>query len=135
MGEEPALEGQVEVSAGSDPVGEVEGELMHVRATLRPAGATKCGFVVRGTEVAYDVAGRKLTCLDKAAPLSPIDGTIRLELLVDRTSIEIFANDGEVYMPMGIVPPENNKSIRILAEGGPVKIESLEIHHLKSAWP
>jgi sucrose-6-phosphate hydrolase SacC (GH32 family) len=126
---------QVEVSPGSNPVGEVEGELLHVRATLRPAGATKCGFTVRGVEVAYDVAGRKLTCLDKTAPLTSVDGTIHLELLVDRTSIEIFANDGEVYMPMAAIPPENNKSLRVLADGGPVKVESLEIHHLRSAWP
>jgi len=126
---------QVEVSPGGEPVGAVEGELLHVRATLRPAGATKCGFVVRGTEVSYDPAGQKLTCLDKSAPLSPTDGTIRFELLVDRTSIEIFANDGEVYMPMGIIPPANNRSIQVLAEGGPVKVESLELHHLRSAWP
>ena len=39
---------EVEVSAGSDPVGAIEGELLHVRATLRPAGATRCGFAVRG---------------------------------------------------------------------------------------
>jgi len=125
----------VEVSEGNDPIGKIEGELMHVRATLRPAGATKCGFVIRGTEVAYDVAGRKLTCLDKTAPLSSIDGAIQLELLVDRTSIEIFANDGEVYMPMAVIPPDDNKTLRVLVEGGPVKVESLEIHELKSIWP
>ena len=125
----------IEVTAGADPIGAIEGELLRVRATLRPAGATKCGFTIRGTEVSYDPAAGKLTCLDKSAPLSPVDGAIQLELLVDRTSIEIFANDGEVYMPMGIIPLESNKALRILAEGGPVKIESLEIHHLKSAWP
>jgi len=126
---------QIEVSPGGDPVGSVEGDLLHVKATLRPVGATKCGFVVRGIEVAYDVAAGKLTCLDKSARLSPVDGVIRLELLVDRTSIEIFANEGEVYMPMAVIPPADNQSTRILVEGGPVKLETLEIHPLKSAWP
>jgi len=126
---------EVEVSPGDNPIGAVQGELLHIRATLRPAGAAKCGFVVRGTQVAYDPAADKLTCLDKSASLSPVDGAIRLELLVDRTSIEIFANDGEVYMPMGIIPPANNKATRVLAQGGPVKIDTLEIHHLKSVWP
>ncbi|HQI28368.1 MAG TPA: GH32 C-terminal domain-containing protein, partial [Sedimentisphaerales bacterium] len=102
---------------------------------LRPSGATKCGFVVRGIEVAYDPTAQRLTCLDKSAPLSPVEGAIRLELLVDRTSIEIFAHEGEVYMPMGIIPPATDKSIRVLAEGVPVKIESLEIYPLKPAWP
>jgi fructan beta-fructosidase len=126
---------QIEVSPGGDPVGSVEGDLLHVKATLRPVGATKCGFVVRGIEVAYDVAAGKLTCLDKSARLPPVDGVIRLELLVDRTSIEIFANEGEVYMPMAVIPPADNQSTRILVESGPVKLETLEIHPLKSAWP
>ncbi len=126
---------QIEVSPGSDPVGSVEGDLLHVKATLRPSGATKCGFVVRGIEVVYDPTAQRLTCLDKSAPLSPVEGTIRLELLVDRTSIEIFAQEGEVYMPMGIIPPATDKSIRVLAEGAPVKIESLAIYPLKPAWP
>ncbi len=125
----------VEVSAGKDPIGPVEGELMHIQATLRPAGATKCGFTIRGTEVTFDVAAGKLACLDKTSPLSPVDGVIRLELLVDRTSIEIFANDGEVYMPMGVILPDENQSIRIIAEGGLVKVESLDVHLLRSAWP
>jgi len=125
----------VTVSPGSDPVGEVEGDLLHVRATLRPAGATKCGFAVRGTEVAYDVAAGKLSCLDKTAPLSAVEDAIRLELLVDRTSVEVFANDGQVYMPMAVTPRDDDKTLRILAEGGPVKVESLEIHRLRSAWP
>lgn len=47
---------------------------------------------------------------------------------MDRTSIEIFGNEGEVHMPMGIIPSADNQSTRVLAEGGPVKLESLEIH-------
>lgn len=125
----------VTVSAGNDPVGEVEGELLHVRATLRPQGATKCGLVVHGTDIAWDAMSGNLSCLDKTASLSPTDGALRLELLVDRTSIEIFANDGQVYMPMAVTGPQGNKSLRILATGGPVKVESLEVHRLRSVWP
>ena len=61
--------------------------------------------------------------------------SIRLELLVDRTSIEIFANDGQVYMPMAVTRPQDNKSLRVVATGGPVKVQALEIHRLHSAWP
>ncbi|MEN6424324.1 MAG: GH32 C-terminal domain-containing protein, partial [Phycisphaerales bacterium] len=69
------------------------------------------------------------------APLLPTDGVIRLELLVDRTSIEVFANDGQVYMPMAVTGPQDSQSLRILATGGPGKVESLESHRLRSAWP
>ncbi len=125
----------ITVSPTNDPVGPVEGDLLRVRATLRPDGATKCGFVVHGTEVAFDVATGTLSCLDKKAPLSPTEGAIRLELLVDRTSIEIFADDGRVYMPMAVTGPEGDKTLRILATGGSVRVESLQIDHLRSSWP
>jgi len=41
--------------------------------------------------------------------LKQVDGKIHLELLVDRTSIEIFGNDGRVYMPIGVILADNSK--------------------------
>ena len=123
------------VPMGRNPIPGVEGELFHIRAALRTDGVKKLGFVVRGTEVAYDVSEQRLSCLDKTAPLSPVEGVVRLELLVDRTSVEIFADEGRIYMPMGVTLPDDNKSLNILAEGGPGKIESLEVHALRSIWP
>ncbi len=125
----------ITVPMGRSPIPGVEGELFHIRATLRTDGVEKLGFAVRGTEVAYDVGEQRLGCLDKTAPVSPVEGVVRLELLVDRTSIEIFAGDGRVYMPMGAILPEDNRSLHILAQGGPVKVQSLEVHYLRSIWP
>jgi len=122
------------VPVGITPLPGVEGELFHVRAVFRPGGAGKVGLVVRGTEVVYNASEQQLSCLDKTAALSPVDGVVRLELLVDRTSIEVFGNDGRVYMPMGVIPPDNNQSLRILTEGGSAKFDALEIHHVRSVW-
>jgi len=59
---------------------------------------------------------------------------IRLELLVDRTSIEIFGNDGRVYMPMGVILADNPESLEIFSEGGNTRIRSLEVYELDSVW-
>jgi len=119
---------------GKSPVPEIEGELFHIRAAFKVGDAKRVGFVIRGVEVAYDVTGQRLTCLDKTAPLSPVDGVIRLELLVDRTSIEIFANDGLVYMPMGVIPRDDDKSLQMFAEAGPLHVDTLDVRPLRSAW-
>jgi sucrose-6-phosphate hydrolase SacC (GH32 family) len=119
---------------GRNPIPGVEGELLHIRAAFRPGDAKKVGFVIRGAEVAYDVKEQRLTCLDKAAPLPLMDGVVRLELLVDRTSIEVFGNDGCVYMPMGVIPQDNDKSLLIFAESTPLQVDTLEVHTLRSAW-
>jgi len=85
-------------------------------------------------ELTYDVNERRLTCLDKTAPLAPVEGVVRLELLVDRTSIEIFGSDGRVYMPMGVIPPDAEKSLHIFAEAGPLHVDTLDVHIPRSAW-
>jgi fructan beta-fructosidase len=119
---------------GRNPVPGIEGELFHIRAAFRPGDAKKVGFVVCGVEVAYDVKEQRLTCLDKAAPLPLKDGVVRLELLVDRTSIEIFGNDGRIYMPMGVIPQDNNRSLQVFAEAAELHVDTLEVHPLRSAW-
>ncbi len=119
---------------GRNPIPGIEGELFHIRAAFRPGEAKRVGFVIRGVEVAYDVNEKRLTCLDKTAPLALADGVVRLELLVDRTSIEVFANDGRVYMPMGVIPPEGDKSLHIFAEAAPLHVDTLDVHILRSVW-
>ena len=57
-----------------------------------------------------------------------------MQLLVDRTSIEIFINDGMYYMSMGSIPDDNNKSLKVYAEDGDAKIISLEVNELNSIW-
>jgi len=63
-----------------------------------------------------------------------VDGKIRLRLMVDRTSIDIFGNDGRLYMPMGVIVPQDNLSLEVFAKGGSARITALEVHELKPAW-
>ena len=91
-------------------------------------------FTLRGTPVVYNIAKQELSCQGKTAPLKPIDGTIQLEILLDRTSIEIFANTGRIYMPIGVIPPDDNRSLQLAAKSGTTKIQSLEVYRLRSSW-
>jgi len=109
-------------------------ELVRIRADLRLAGAAEISFVIRGIPVAYDVEMQELSCQGNKASLKPVDGKIHLELLVDRTSIEIFGNDGRVYMPIGVILADNSKSLEIFTKGGNTKVQSLEVCELNSAW-
>ena len=113
---------------------EVSGELFHIRAELHPGDAQETGFVIRDIPVVYHVQKQELSCQKKTAPLKTVDGRIRLEILVDRTSIEIFANDGRMYMPIGVILADNSESLEIFTKGGDVEVESLEIHEVHSAW-
>ncbi len=112
----------------------LSGELIHIRAELRVDGASETGFVIRDIPVVYNVEKQELSCQGKKAPLKPVGSKISLEILVDRTSIEIFGNGGRMYMPMGMILADNPKSLEIFTKGGNTEVESLEVFQLRSAW-
>ncbi|MBN1345210.1 MAG: GH32 C-terminal domain-containing protein [Phycisphaerae bacterium] len=113
---------------------DIKGDLFHIRAELDPGQAKELGFVIRGTPVTYNAKRGQLACNKCKAPVKPTGGKVRLEILVDRMSIEIFAGDGRVYMPIGVIPPDDNKTLEIFAKGGPAKATVLDVRELKSAW-
>jgi len=110
------------------------GDLYHIRGTFKTDPTDKFSFNIRGTEVVYDARKEQIMCKDKSAKLQPEKGVITLEILVDRNSIEIFGNNGRVYMPMGGVLPEDNKTLELSAKVAEVKVDLLEIYELNSIW-
>ncbi|MBM4040907.1 MAG: glycoside hydrolase family 32 protein, partial [Planctomycetes bacterium] len=119
---------------GDNPLKGIEGDLFHIVAEIEPGDAAQAGFTIRGTPVAYDAKAQQLDAKGCKAPLKPEGGKIRLEILVDRTSVEVFANAGRIYMPVGAIPPDDNRSLEAFAKGGTAKLLSLEVHELRSAW-
>ncbi len=122
------------LKAGENPLSRIKGDLFHILAEFTPGDAAEFGFVIRGTPVVYNAEKKQLSCKGRTAELKPTDGKIRLEILVDRTTIEIFANDGGVYMPIGGILPDDNKTLELFSKDGSTKVDSLEIYELRSAW-
>jgi fructan beta-fructosidase len=119
---------------GENPLAEVKGELLEVLAELTPGAASEIHFHLRGVAVTYDTKKQTLACLGKTAALPMENGKIQLRMFVDRTSVDIFGNHGQLYMPMGIVVVSENRSLGITANGGEARINALEVFELKSAW-
>ena len=111
----------------------INSELLHIRSEFLTGAAGTCGFRINGVDVMYDAAAHELSCLNLKAKLVPVDNKIKLEILIDRTSIEIFANDGLVYMPVGHIMVDHDKSVKIIHTGD-TKILNMEVYELKSAW-
>lgn len=65
------------------------------------------------------------------AKLSPVNGKIKLRVLVDRTTVEVYANDGLVVMTSCFRPDETKWYS--LSSNGEINING-SIHSLKSAW-
>lgn len=118
---------------GENPLAEVKGELLEVMAEITLGDATEVGFNLREIPVTYDVRKQELTCGDRRGSLKPLAGKIQLRIFVDRTAMDIFGNNGQLYMPRGIVIPSENRPLEIFAKGGTAQIELLTAYELQSA--
>jgi fructan beta-fructosidase len=125
----------VTLKPDTNTLGTVKGELLDVRADLEPAAAEQVVFTLRGVVLVYDVKKGEVSCQGKAAPLKVRkDGTLRLRILADRGSVEVFGNDGQVALSAGVGVPADNKSLALSTKGGEAKVKRLEVKVLKSAW-
>jgi len=119
---------------GENMLSGISGDLFDIRAEIELGNATEFGFDVRGEKVQYNVAEKKVSCLGKSAILEPIQNKINLQILVDRTSIEVFGNDGRTAMSSCFLPDLANTSLGIYSSEGEAKVVSLKVYELRSAW-
>lgn len=120
--------------AGGNPLAGLNGDLFDLEVEFEPAAGTETVFDLRGHKVTYNEPAGTLTSGQCRTTLAPDGGAIRLRILLDRTSVEVFGNDGRVYIPLVIIPPDENRSLGASCTNGEVKVRSLRVYELKAAW-
>jgi sucrose-6-phosphate hydrolase SacC (GH32 family) len=94
--------------------------------------ATAVELAVRRMPIRLDITEGRLSCGGRSTPVSIRRGRIPLRVLVDRTSIEVFVNDGEITMLLAGAFDGNG--VTLTAEGGAAHLVELEVHEVRSAW-
>jgi fructan beta-fructosidase len=123
------------LAPGENLLSGITGELFDIRAEFEISDSAEFGIKVRGEAIIYNAQGQKIYCLGKAASLTPAAKRIKLHILVDRTSIEIFGNEGMVSMTSCFLPKDEGKALELyVTSGSTVKIVSLHIYELRSIW-
>jgi sucrose-6-phosphate hydrolase SacC (GH32 family) len=120
---------------GVDLLGGAQAELADIELVFEPRGAREVTLRVRGEAVHYDASAQTLSCLGRSAPLSSVDGRIRLRVLVDRTSLEVFGNGGRISMTSCFLPRPSERTLSLDVAGGAARLVSLTVTPLRSAWP
>ncbi len=110
----------------------ISGDALDVQAELEPETATALELRVHGEPVRFTKG--TLSALGATAPLPLDHGRIRLRVLVDRTSLEVYGNDGAVSMTSAL-PPSPDNSLALTAAGGDAKVVSLTVSRVRSVWP
>lgn len=122
------------LSPGENPLADLKGDLFHIQAEIAPGEASEFGFNIRGETITYSVANHTFEALG-SSPLDLVNGQLRLDILVDRTTIETFANDGRVSFTSCFLPKATTHPLEIFSRGGQAKVVSLSVFPVKSAWP
>jgi len=117
-----------------DFLSHIQGELFHIQAEIEVESAAEFGFILRGESIRYIAATNELFCLEKSVSLRPLQGKIKLEILLDRTSLEIFGNDGRISMNFCFLPDPSNRNLKIYSSRGKITIVSLKVYELRSIW-
>lgn len=112
----------------------VAGERLDLEAAFEVGSSKELGILIHGVSVTYDVSRNVLSCNGVAQPLSLEEGRVKLRLLVDRTSFEIFGNDGAAYMPIGVIREQENFGLHAFARGGEAMLTSMVAYELRSIW-
>src|SRR5664279_400960 len=131
----------------------LKGDIYEIEAEIEPSSVSEIGFRLRkGDDVetvvgvlpssntlfvdrtksgdvsfSKDFPGRYSTTLQNSK-------RIKLHIFVDRSSVEVFANDGEKVMTDRIYPPPGGTGIELYSSGGAGKVVSLTIWPLTSIW-
>ena len=131
----------------------INGETYEIDAELEPGTAKEVGFRLRKgngveTVVGFIPATRTLF-VDRTRSgdvswsqdfpgryTATLTNTkrVKLQIFVDRSSVEVFANCGEKVMTDRIYPPPGSTGIEVYSIGGGARVVSLSYWPLKSIW-
>jgi len=131
-GERHAVSG-VELD-GCVPFTEISNMQLDIHAKFSIGSAKTLGLEIFGTRIAYEPECQMLSCAGVSGTLRHEDEKISLRVLIDTTSVEIFADDGGLYMPIGVIHTQPDSVVCAFAEGGKAGVENMEIYELKSIW-
>lgn len=129
---------------------ETNEELLEVKSVfdLSNSKAGQVGVRIRGmngeeTRLTYDIAQQKLTldCTKSGKQEDGIrhsalntNGLLTLRIFIDRSSIEVFANHGQVTMTSRMYPKEERVGFELFTTNNDVKIKDLTYWTLKDIW-
>nr|WP_270889189.1 glycoside hydrolase family 32 protein [Pedococcus sp. 5OH_020] len=124
-------------------------------ATLAPGTAQSSGIAVRTgngqeTRIGYDRTTGELFVdrtksgdvgfsddfpgVQRAPFAAGANGDVSLRVLVDWSSVEVFAQDGSVAITDQIFPDPTSDGIQAFATGGSAMLKSVKVTPLRSAW-
>ena len=127
--------GPVDMAVGTaNPLAHVHSELIELRIACTVSKDTQMTLGLRGIPVRFDASKQELWIGHHRAAWPVLKGQLALTIFVDRTSIEVFSQDGLLYAPVAVIPDAGNRRVAITVEQGTAQQVQGMVYTLKSCW-
>lgn len=123
------------IGPGQNPLAGLRGDTLDLRLEAEFAGASSFTLNVRGEAIRYAAHDHHLNVSNLTAMVHPATARVQLQVLVDRSSLEVFADHGGASISKTVFYPATNQTYSLTVPDGSMRIVSLEVNHLKSVWP
>ena len=121
--------------AGDNALSGVEADVFEIDIVLQLETNAAVTLTIGRVKIVADAARGTLRCGFVEAPLVLDEvGRVRLQILVDRGSIEVFAADGRVALSEGVLLPVGDKALTLSSRGS-ARMLSFDLWELASIWP
>jgi sucrose-6-phosphate hydrolase SacC (GH32 family) len=128
------------IAPGTNLLGKLNGDLFEIKAEFEIGTASEFGFRIRGKgAVSYDVTNQQARLSGDITQgntwkMKPDKGRVKMQILVDRSIIEAFYDEGRAYLVSTFYPDAPNRTLELFSTGGNTRLFSLDVHELGSAW-
>lgn len=119
---------------GENPFADFQAELAELNVRLKVNKAKTIQLDIRGLAVQYQVAEQELVIDNVRAHLPLVDGELQLRIYVDRTGVEVFANEGTLFMPINYNLDTTNVGYGLSVTGGEATLAEATWYKLKGIW-
>jgi len=120
--------------AANEKLKEVSGDLFHIKMKVEIIQGTQFQLLFNGNSIAsYDMNFNKLNDVFYESANTDTK-TIELEILIDRTSIELYADKGAFTIVESLPEAKNNSGLEFKTGRSLVKIPYLEVYEMASIW-
>lgn len=131
---DPYIGNNVTLKSGQIYPENLKGDVLEIIAEIHVGDAKEIVFDIRGEKVRYNSSLKEISIMDANEKIAAVNNSIKLRFIIDRNSIEIYANEGELTITRLFYPNENNKSVSLSAIGGTCRVSNIEIYRLESIW-
>jgi fructan beta-fructosidase len=124
----------------NNPLSKLKGREFRIVATIDAHSCDEMSFLIRsnkkqsGSLVSYDAKRKFFNVMGNSVPYQPVDKKIHIEILVDRSTIEVYLDNGRYVFSSSFNPLPESVYYELIPVGGEIIIEQLEAYSIRSIY-